>query len=271
MFRYRISEGRWFTAAEERGRARVTVLEEGVARLAEAKVGDRVAVDTSAGPVGMRVIGLASNQQESALAFFVPLATMRAIVGSAQAAGVDYWVRTDSHAEAFVDRVTTRLEDTLTAHGYEVATEIEHVREADDIATNRSITTTLALLGFFVVAISAVALVNAITMSVLERRREIGVLRCVGARARDVRRIFAAEGVTLALAGWLLGIPVGYLLHRLLVWLVAEVVNVDVPVTFPLRNVLLALAGTLALALASLLPALARAVRLRPGVALRYV
>ena len=40
-----------------------------------------------------------------------------------------------------------------------------------------------------------VGLVNAITMSVLERTREIGVLRCIGARARDIRRIFAAEGL----------------------------------------------------------------------------
>lgn len=270
MFRYHVADGRWFTAADERDRARVTVLEEGIARLAGAEVGDRVPVETSAGPVELRVVGLASNQQEGALAFFVPLDTMRELVGSARAAGVDYWVRTSSHEEAFVDRVTTRLEDTLAANGYEAATEIRYVDEADDVATYRTITTTLGLLGFVIVAISVVALVNAITMSVLERRREIGVLRCVGARARDVRRIFAAEGVVLALAGWLLGIPTGYALHRLLVWLVGELVHVEVPVTFPLRHVALALAGTLAIALVSLLPALARAVRLRPGDALRY-
>ena len=81
------------------------------------------------------------------------------------------------------------------------------------------------MLGFLIVAISMVGLANAITMSIIERTREIGILRCIGARARDVRRIFATEGVALALAGWLLGIPLGYALDRLLVWLVWEVVE----------------------------------------------
>ncbi len=92
------------------------------------------------------------------------------------------------------------------------------------------------MLGFLIVAISMVGLANAITMSVIERTREIGILRTIGARARDVRRIFAAESVGIAFGGWLLGIPVGYLLDVFLVWMVKEVVNVTVPVTFPARQ-----------------------------------
>jgi len=36
-----------------------------------------------------------------------------------------------------------------------------------------------------------VGLINTITMTVLERTREIGILRCIGGRSRDVQRIFA--------------------------------------------------------------------------------
>jgi putative ABC transport system permease protein len=89
-----------------------------------------------------------------------------------------------------------------------------------------------------------VGLANTMTMIVIERTREIGVLRCIGARARDVRRIFATEGGALAVAGWLLGIPVGYALDRALVWLVKDVINIDLPVLFPAGNVALALIGT---------------------------
>ena len=67
--------------------------------------------------------------------------------------------------------------------------------------------------------------------------------------ARDVRRIFAAESVALAVGGWLLGIPVGWALDHLLVWLVKEQLNVVVPFTFPLANVAWALVGTVVLAL----------------------
>jgi ABC-type lipoprotein release transport system permease subunit len=228
-----------------------------------------VSLETAAGPVSVRVIGITPSQQENGTVLFVPYTTMHAILGEG-AAGTDYWVRVTSHDRAFVDRATTRIEDTLTNLGYGVATEIEYVGEADNVAANRMVTTIIAVLGFLIVAISMVGLANALTMSVIERTREIGILRTIGARARDVRRIFAAESVALAVGGWLLGIPVGYLLDRFLVWLVKEVVNVEVPLAFPLANVLYALFGTLVLALLITWWPIRRAVRYRPGDALRY-
>jgi ABC-type antimicrobial peptide transport system permease subunit len=158
----------------------------------------------------------------------------------------------------------------MTAAGYDVGTEVEYVAEADEVASNRTVTTTVAVVGYLIVAISMVGLANAITMSVIERTREIGILRTIGARGRDVRRIFATESVAIALIGWLFGIPFGYVLDRFLVWMVKEVVNVEVPVMFPAGNVLLALVGTIALALLITLLPIRRAVRYRPGQALRY-
>jgi ABC-type lipoprotein release transport system permease subunit len=158
----------------------------------------------------------------------------------------------------------------LAALGYEVANEIRYVAERDEIAANSTLTTSIAVLGFVIVAMSMVGLANAITTNVLERTREIGILRSIGARARDVRRIFTTEGVALALVGWLIGIPLGYLLTRLLVRLVWEVVEVRLPVVFPPWNIVVALAGTVALALLVLYLPVRRAVRFRPGEALRH-
>jgi putative ABC transport system permease protein len=66
------------------------------------------------------------------------------------------------------------------------------------------------------------------------------------------------------------GIPLGYALTRLLVWLVWQVVDVRLPVVFPPWNILIALVGTVALALLVLFLPVHRAVRFRPGDALRY-
>jgi ABC-type lipoprotein release transport system permease subunit len=74
----------------------------------------------------------------------------------------------------------------------------------------------------------------------------------------------------LAVAGWVLGVPLGYVLDRALVWLVKDVVNIDLPVLFPAANVALALVGTVALALLVTVLPIRRAARLRPGDALRY-
>jgi lipoprotein-releasing system permease protein len=200
---------------------------------------------------------------------FVPLTTIRSLLGLPDAAST-YWIRTTSSDEALVDRTTTLVEDRLAALGYETGGEITYVAVRDNVAENQTITTSIAVLGFLIVAMSMVGLANAITTSVLERTREIGVLRCIGARARDVRRIFATEGIALVLAGWLLGIPVGFLLNRILVWLVQEVVNVDIPASFPPWNIALALVGTILLALLVLALPLRRVVHFRPGEALRY-
>ncbi len=131
MFHYRIADGRWYTPAEERARARVAVVERNIARVAGTRVGDRVRVETATGPFTFRVIGVATNQQENGTALFVPLTTMHAILGDARSN--DYWIRTTSHDHALVDRTTTQLEDTLGAAGYDVGTEIEYVGEADNV------------------------------------------------------------------------------------------------------------------------------------------
>ena len=209
LLRYRLADGRWFTAAEERARERVAVIERNLAQIVGVEVGDRVTLATAAGPVRLRVVGTAKNQQEDGTVLYVPLTTVRSILGQPTGAST-YWVRTTSPDRAFVDRTTTRLEDRLAALGYEIGTEITYVAERDEIAANRSITTSITVLGFLIVAMSMVGLANAITTSVIERTREIGILRCIGARARDVRRIFTTEALTLALAGSLLGIPLGY-------------------------------------------------------------
>jgi putative ABC transport system permease protein len=266
MFHYRIAAGRWYTPAEEQARAHVAVIEQDIAQATGTRLGDTITVQTAAGPASFRVIGISPQQQENGTALFVPLTTMNAIVTGMPA----YWVRTTSHDHAFIDRTTTRIEDTLTTHGYDVNSEIVYVQLADEIASYRTVTTTLAVLGLLIVAIGMAGLANALTMSVLERTREIGILRSIGARGRDIRRIFAAETLTLAAAGWLIGIPLGYLLDWFLVWMAKKVTNLNLTLAFPPRNLALTLAGTIVLALLITLVPIRRAARLRPGTALRY-
>jgi len=141
---------------------------------------------------------------------------------------------------------------------------------ANDRAAYRGVTSAITVLGLLIVAISMVALINTITMVVLERTREIGILRCIGAHARDVRRIFATEGLTVALAGWLIGIPLGFGLAHGVVTLAENVFNEHVLFTFPAINIPIALIGTLILALLVMQIPLRRAVRFKPGEALRY-
>jgi putative ABC transport system permease protein len=107
-------------------------------------------------------------------------------------------------------------------------------------------------------------------MSIIERTREIGVLRCLGARARDLRRIFRTETVTLALVGFMLAMPLGWIIAHALQWQVLHVAGGQLPAPYTLGNIGLAFIGTLPLALLVLAVPLGRATRLHPGDAIRY-
>jgi putative ABC transport system permease protein len=270
MFHHRVAQGTWFSPAQERSRARVAVVQQSIAGLTDTRLGQTIRLDTAGGPVSLRVVGIASNQQEFGTALYVPITTVRALLGPTAAAGSDYWVQTTSHAHPFIDRTTTRIEDTLAAHGYPATGEIEYVGEANDVAGYRTLTTTIAVLGSLIVAISMIALANAMTMSILERTRETGILRNIGARARDIRRIFATEGIAVAVVGWALGVPIGYALDLMLVALVHRVVHLHIDLAFPAQNVALALVATVLLAGLVILAPLRRATHLKPGDAIRY-
>jgi putative ABC transport system permease protein len=84
--------------------------------------------------------------------------------------------------------------------------------------------TALMLVSAFLGAIGGVALfvgclgiVNVMLISVFERTREIGIMKSVGARRKDILTLFVAEAGIIGLVGGLLGILLG--------WLVAEVTN----------------------------------------------
>ncbi len=119
--------------------------------------------------------------------------------------------------------------------------------------------------------IGMVGLINSITMNVIERTREIGILRCVGARARDIRRVFAAESTIQAVLGWLLGLPLGFLLSWGLTRLTLTIMELEIATVFDPGTALIVLAATVALATLIVIAPIRRVTRVNAGDALRYV
>jgi ABC-type antimicrobial peptide transport system permease subunit len=69
-------------------------------------------------------------------------------------------------------------------------------------------------IGLIGLVIAALGITNAMLAAVRERRREIGVLKAIGARDRDVRRIFLLEAATLGFVGGAIGTTAGWLTAR---------------------------------------------------------
>ena len=140
----------------------------------------------------VQIIGIDRSQQENGRAFYVPLRWLQQATGWGDATNM-LWLSMTHADDGAIDRSTNAVEDALTTAGYRVAPQTLHSLKAENKAANDAILNMIILVGGVVVAIGMVGLVNAITMNVIERTREIGILRCLRARTRHPPCICGGE------------------------------------------------------------------------------
>lgn len=133
----------------------------------------------------------------------------------------------------------------------------------------------LGIFGSLALAVATLGIVNTLVMAILERRREIGVLKALGAADGDVKQIFFAEAGVMGLVGGAFGVLLGWLIGRGLTWGTnfylhrrhLPSVNVSaVPWWLAVGAIAFAVGVSL---IAGIYPA-ARAAKLNPVEALRY-
>lgn len=133
----------------------------------------------------------------------------------------------------------------------------------------------LGIFGSLALAVATLGIVNTLVMAILERRREIGIFKALGADDRDVRQLFFAEAGVMGLCGGILGVALGWFIGRGVTWGTSLYLSrqnlpaVDissVPLWLALGAIVFAIVVSLA---AGLYPA-SRAARLNPVEALRY-
>ena len=113
----------------------------------------------------------------------------------------------------------------------------------------------LTTIAWIVVAVSAVALLNTLMLSVLSRRREIGVLRATGASRRFTMHVILAEAAGIGLAGGLLGLIVSAPGQYLVAIALSRILGMDVTYRFHPAMVAIGLAALAGCLLGALPPA----------------
>jgi ABC-type antimicrobial peptide transport system permease subunit len=132
------------------------------------------------------------------------------------------------------------------------------------VARPRLLATLLLLFGVMGLSLGALGIYGVLAYAVSQRRQEIGVRLALGATPRSVLGLVVAQGMTLALAGVVVGVVGALALTRVMTAVLYEVRPTD-PATFGGVVVVLLLAALVA----SWLPA-RRALRIDPVQALRY-
>lgn len=133
----------------------------------------------------------------------------------------------------------------------------------------------LAIFGSLALAVASIGIVNTLVMAILERRREIGIMKAIGASDADVRGLFFAEAGAMGMVGGTVGVTLGWVIGRLInfgtnVYLERQHFPPVQIWSVPLWLVLGAIAFSVVVSLVSGLYPASRAARLDPVQALRY-
>jgi len=133
----------------------------------------------------------------------------------------------------------------------------------------------LAIFGSLALAVASIGIVNTLVMAILERRREIGIMKALGASDADVRGLFFAEAGAMGLVGGAVGVTLGWAIGRLInfgtnIYLERQHFPPAQIWSVPLWLVLSAITFSIVVSLLSGLYPASRAARLDPVQALRY-
>jgi putative ABC transport system permease protein len=133
----------------------------------------------------------------------------------------------------------------------------------------------LGIFGSLALAVASIGIVNTLVMAILERRREIGIMKAIGASDGDVKKLFFAEAGAMGILGGIVGVALG--------WTIGQVINFGTNVylkrqslppehfwAVPWWLVAAAIAFAFIVSLFSGLYPAGRAARLDPVQALRY-
>lgn len=234
----------------------------------------------------LRIVGIISTEPEGGFgAFgrsrvFIPLAVAETL-SATQVSDLRDVLNGSSKTSSYAS-LTVRVKSPTQVPQVEAAIKSMGFTTFSLLDTTRNLrlffTVMYALLGIFgslALVVSTLGIVNTLVMAILERRREIGVFKALGADDRDIKQLFFVEAGVMGLVGGIVGVTLG--------WLIGKGINLGtaiylsrqnlppvnicvVPLLFALAVIVFAILVSLA---AGLYPA-SRAAHLNPVEALRY-
>ena len=133
----------------------------------------------------------------------------------------------------------------------------------------------LGIFGSLALAVASIGIVNTLVMAILERRREIGIMKAIGASDSDVKKLFFAEAGAMGVLGGIVGVALGWTIGHLInlgtnIYLKRQTLPPESFWSVPWWLVGAAIVFAFIVSLVSGLYPAARAARLDPVQALRY-
>lgn len=153
-------------------------------------------------PAEYTIIGV--TPEEKTPVFYVPFIDLRTL-------GITNYSQVKVVVKEQTDLAKVRKQ--VEAMGYVTRSVADTVEQINSLfATARTI---LMLLGMVALSVAALGMFNTLTVSLLERTREVGLMKAMGMKSSEVQELFLTESLIIGFSGGILGIIVGFILGKL--------------------------------------------------------
>lgn len=258
MYQPLIVDGRWLEPGDEN----VIVLNQETAEKNGVNVGDSLTVDLgNLGESQWDVIGtyrIVYGTGFDVEPIYTPLERMQEVTGVGNLANqvlITADINTLEGEAQLLDDLVEVLEDADIAVDFYTTT---GKLEARDYADNQfsTVITMLLNLAMLIAMVGGIGLMGSLGISIVERRREIGVMRSIGAGSGPIRGMLIMEGLLQGLFSFLVATPLAYLLARPLANALGQtMLAIDLDYAFNFQAVVIWLLAVVVIAvIASILP-----------------
>ncbi len=206
--------GEWRRTGESLIGTSNALVSEPFARKFAVSPGDTITVDGAHGPAQLHVVGIYEDYSSDTGFVFVDIGTYRRIIGHD---GIDGFA---IYAQPGVDIPTLRGRVHAALGDARVAVQTNAELRANALAQFDRTFAVTSVLDAIAVAVSIMGVIATLAALVLERTREIGIMRCLGMLRRHVTAMIVMEGSLLGLMGAAMGVAAGYALAAILVYVI---------------------------------------------------
>ncbi|HLG60752.1 MAG TPA: FtsX-like permease family protein [Ktedonosporobacter sp.] len=205
-----LQAGRWLNAQDQQS----VVINSHMADKLGLHVGDMITVQDNLHKGQFRVVGITLDNNgvtpTNLGVILTSLGQANAFAHTSAGASNTFLIQTESKAPAAIDATAVRIEDRLESLNLLIRTQTAQQLVAAFQSELQGVTALLAIATAIVALVGAMSLFNALAMSVLERQREIGILRSMGATARIIMQVFLTEGLAMGLLSWIAALVIGF-------------------------------------------------------------